>query len=158
MLSTYSSWYHLNKANQFYCGPDHLVLLVGKKKKKRSFSFISSYSYEEIIERRPDQQQLLKSELCHHTAFFHQLAFFPLQHEAISQMELEDRKVQELERHCMSAVFPKFAPTHVYSCFRKDTSRVLPACSSPCGFATLLDFLTLLGTDHEAVLFKKINK
>lgn len=34
MLSTYSSWYHLNKANQFYCGPDHLVLLVGKKKKK----------------------------------------------------------------------------------------------------------------------------
>lgn len=45
--------------------------------------------------------------------------------------------------------------TYVYSCFRIGTSRVLPGCSSPCGFAALLGILTLPELDHEAAMLKK---
>lgn len=88
---------------------------------------------------------------------FISLDFFIWQHEASSQMAHEDSfpgyRYSNLKGTTRMQCFQ--IDTYVYSCFRIGTSRVLPGCSSPCGFAALLDILTLPELDHEAVMLKK---
>lgn len=147
LLSAQSLWYLLNQTNQFYCGPDHLILM-------KNPLFSPAFSPRQNLQDRGlMQQHFWKGKLWLSFLISH---FFLQQHEGPSPMGHGDNFPGCRESHLkgFTQVQCFQIDTYIYSCCRIGTSRVLPGCLSPCGIAAPLELLTLSQMDQEAAPLK----